>query len=1098
MQVDSSYIFQTLKFLICQTETSLTVRYKHLRDLLEQFCLSLLETEALNITDLSARISLFASKYKLTTAEQNRLHTLRITANTLLNEKEQSVNEASFLRDVKTMAFVVRKVLKIDIPSDLYALLPEADATYHIMPLGKKSYDELHVVFVCAENDFLYVRPTDDVSDNLLKVHCNVEQVNDVFNDTLDKLWPYCRLNLLDISVDDDGVLIPQMIVLEPAYLIDISSLAECFKDYGHDSANYLLGRLKSTENTRPLLLGNIVNLFLDEWIHAENEPEYIECMQKAFRQYPIEIATCTDLMDSEKERAFFTDCKKHFDNLRQIVKKTFLESGYELDKNDAVLEPSYICEALGLQGRLDYMQRDMQAFIEMKSGKAEEYKFKGKIEPRENHWTQMLLYQAVLQYTMHKEHHSVKSYLLYTRYPLLYPSRPSWAQVKRAINLRNLIVAGDYNVQFHNATDYTASYLQQINAEEMNKKALSGKLWEQYLKPAIENYASSLSAMSSLERSYYYALYNFIVKELYTAKMQITWFSTFDEKLDAGEIMANMKLVENRASDAHKAYVVFAPEQNDSDVSVMSNFREGDIVLFYERNSKDDNVTNKLVFKGNIESITSTFLKVRLRASQRNTAVLPSDSFYAMEHDYMDSSFRLMFQSLDAYTKASQSRRDLLLAQREPCFDKSYDEQIASAANNFDRIALKAMAAKDYFLLVGPPGSGKTSCALKSMVEHFYRSKEPNQILLMAYTNRAVDEICKSLLRISPQIDFIRIGSELSCEESYRPYLLENRISESKRRSEVQHIITSCSVFVGTVASISAKPELFRLKTFNVAIIDEATQILEPQLLGLLCLKDKDGHDAISRFVMIGDYKQLPAVVMQDDTQSAVMSEDLRSIGITNLKDSLFERLHRNNKNERACDILRYQGRMHPDIAAFSNNAFYGGELEIVGLPHQKEIVPYKRMVFISSNPERNTLSGKTNCSEAEIVAQKAVEIYKREAEQFDVSHTLGIIAPYRSQIALIRKELASYDIPALNEIMVDTVERYQGSEKDIIIYSCCINFREQFDFLVNKIDVDGQQIDRKLNVALTRARKQMIVIGASNILKENDIYRKLIETIG
>ena len=84
--------------------------------------------------------------------------------------------------------------------------------------------------------------------------------------------------------------------------------------------------------------------------------------------------------------------------------------------------------QALGLQGRLDYMQRDMSSFIEMKSGKADEYAIRGKVEPKENNRVQMLLYQAVLEYAMGKEHHRVKPYLLYTRYPLLYPARPSWA----------------------------------------------------------------------------------------------------------------------------------------------------------------------------------------------------------------------------------------------------------------------------------------------------------------------------------------------------------------------------------------------------------------------------------------------------------------------------------------------------------------------------------------------------------------------------------------------------------------------------------------------------------------------------------------------
>lgn len=134
--------------------------------------------------------------------------------------------------------------------------------------------------------------------------------------------------------VDREGIYTPSFIVLEPDYLIDISSLAECYKDYGSHPANYFLSRLVPIDNARPLLLGNIANLFLDEWIHAgEEEPDYIDCMKKAFRQYPIELAACAELRDPSKEKEFAKDCRMHFEHIRDIVQHTFLEPGYNLDK---------------------------------------------------------------------------------------------------------------------------------------------------------------------------------------------------------------------------------------------------------------------------------------------------------------------------------------------------------------------------------------------------------------------------------------------------------------------------------------------------------------------------------------------------------------------------------------------------------------------------------------------------------------------------------------------------------------------------------------------------------------------------------------------
>lgn len=168
-------------------------------------------------------------------------------------------------------------------------------------------------------------------------------------------------------------------------------------------------------------------------------------------------------------------------------------------------------------------------------------------------------------------------------------------------------------------------------------------------------------------------------------------------------------------------------------------------------------------------------------------------DSRYAIEHDYMDTSFRSMYSGLSAFLSATKDRRDLLLNQREPEFDSAFDGAIAAATDDFVRITLKAQAAKDYFLLIGPPGTGKTSRALRGMVEAFYR--EGKEILLLSYTNRAVDEICKMLTAITPEVNFIRIGNELSCEEAYRPYLIENVLETCSTRREVQERMAHCRI---------------------------------------------------------------------------------------------------------------------------------------------------------------------------------------------------------------------------------------------------------------------------------------------------------------
>lgn len=1103
----AEYYEELYNLCAVEQEQPLARRYRQLREALERVMRQQMMGTGLQATDLAARINYVATQFALDGREQNQLHTFRLTSNDILNHRKEP-SEQEFLRDLRAVAYAYRKIFHEDIPPKLYTLLPKQETTPAVKREKETRIRRIRVCFDYADESYLYVRPIDVLEEEPVKVNYNKPGVNEEFKDTVDELWRYAQLNLLDVTVDDNGVYTPSFIVLEPDYLLDISSLAECYKDYGSHPANYFLSRLVPIENARPLLLGNIANLFLDEWIYAgEKEPDYTECMKKAFRQYPIELAACEELRNPQKEKEFAQDCRMHFEHIRETVQKTFLQPGYNLDKNDAVLEPSYICEALGIQGRLDYMQRDMSSFIEMKSGKADEYAMQGRLEPKENNRVQMLLYMAVLEYSMGQERRSMHPYLLYTRYPLLYPARASWAQVRRIINLRNCIVASEYGVQLHNHPSFTQRLLAQINPSVLNQKGLQRRFWEQYLKPSISRFGERMELLTPLERTYFYTLYNFITKELYTSKSgdvncesrtgaSALWLSTLDEKRDAGEILYDLTIVENHASQAHKAFIILSIPQYEE--TFLPNFRNGDVVVLYERNNGTDNVTNKMVFKGNIESITDNELRIRLRAAQQNPLVFPENSRYAVEHDTMDTTFRSMYLGLSSFMDANPERRELLLGQRPPRFDMAYEDRIARTTDDFERVALKAEAACDYFLLVGPPGTGKTSRALRRMVEHFYACPS-TQVLLLAYTNRAVDEICRSLSAILPQVDYIRVGSELSCDARFRKHLLENVLAECNNRREVNIRMADCRIYVGTVASIASKPELFKLKHFDVAIVDEATQILEPQLLGILCARFKDGRNGIGKFILIGDHKQLPAVVLQSNEQSEVHDEGLRRIGLYNLKDSLFERLYRFHLQEehcRAVDMLCRQGRMHPGVASFPNREFYAGKLEALGLPHQLENVDAP-VRFIPSERDTESVSGKTNRNEARIVAQLAADVYHLYKETFEVNRTLGVITPYRSQIALIRKEIQALGISALNEISVDTVERYQGSERDVIIYSFCVNYLYQLKFLPNLTEENGVWIDRKLNVALTRARRQLYITGVPDILSHNLIYRRLIQAI-
>ena len=214
-------------------DKELIVAYKELRNLLERLCRSVMTNEHLQMTDLSARISWISSKLNLSKGEQHRLHTFRLTSNNILNKREQPERD-KLLRDVKTLTFFLKLISGADIPDELYRLLPKADATYIVAPRPKTRIERMRVCYQHKDEQYLYVTPTDELSEELLRVKYNVEQVNDEFADTIDLLWPHAHLNLLNVAIyEDSDILTPSFIVLEPDYLLDISSLAECFKDYG-------------------------------------------------------------------------------------------------------------------------------------------------------------------------------------------------------------------------------------------------------------------------------------------------------------------------------------------------------------------------------------------------------------------------------------------------------------------------------------------------------------------------------------------------------------------------------------------------------------------------------------------------------------------------------------------------------------------------------------------------------------------------------------------------------------------------------------------------------------------------------------------------
>lgn len=1106
-------------------------KYPKLRSLLERVCKDLTADEGLQFSNWFARLNYVCEKTRYDRRKTFEINKLRVNANKVLHEGwVPGADDYGY--NLKALCEFLAHIYAMKIPDGLTAVLPEG--LYYKPGFRKEKTARMRVEVLAVDEQFIYVQDDADPTEEPVKVRHHVEKVNEAFNDTVDGLWPGSQLNLIDVEVDEYGILIPELMILEPDYLMDISSLAECMKEYGRHPLNYFLSKFEGAKNTGPILLGNIANLFFDELVNeTEDEPvHYQEAIKKVFRNSPFEISTCDDI-----DSRFFEDTKLHFHNIRQVVKTVFPEK--HIIRQHSVIEPAFICEQLGIQGRLDFLQiRPNEAgerfVLELKSGKAPWPETNPMLTGR-NHRTQLFLYQIVMQKVLGFEFGKLNSYLLYSRYGqqpfCLRNPQPTMAAIKEVLNLRNRIVELERSIACDTTEKRTRELVDALNPETLvTEMPFTHPLIAQFILPQLQKFKEPFRQADELELAYFHCFFTFVAREHYIAKAGETayetnrgisslWLSSLTEKIEAGEILTDLRIVENRTATDERTICLRIPSYEHD---FLPNFRQGDIVILYERNHAADNVTNKQIFKGTIQELGPDELKIRMRFRQHNQAVLPAGSRYAVEHDFLDSSYNAMYRGLYAFLQSNRDRRQLLLNRREPEFDDSVqllgDYSLCNGIRNeeMNPLLLKAMQAKDYFLLVGPPGTGKTSVALRSMVEELCRRPDVN-ILLLSYTNRAVDEICEALEHVKDAPGYIRIGSEFACDPNYRRRLLDKVIEPCVRRDEVKAVIQNCRIFAGTVSSVSGKTELFKLKQFQVAIIDEASQIPEPLLLGILSAKDMKGNNAVGKFILIGDHKQLPAVVLQRENESKVKQPELNAIGLTDRRNSLFERLYHLNKakNQRSWGMLRKQGRMHAEVALFSNQAFYNNQLEVVPTVHQQEALAYtyyrpehyfqqliatRRTAFIPSQKHPADRNPKTNTYEARIVSELVshiYELYDLNQLNFVPAKTLGIITPYRSQIALIRRELHALQLPGLDEITIDTVERYQGSQRDIIIYSFCINQLYQIDQLAATVEDEGQLIDRKLNVALTRAKKQLFVVGNPALLQHNALYRKMMEVM-
>ncbi len=1131
--ISAAELFQRVKELLMLPDLEPKTRNKMMHDTLILCCHEGVRDTQQAFGNLFSQVDYLCKARGIKIADKIAIQTMRRHSNS-----QEPLSSEDLKYDARALALFISAVFGVDVPHELNVLIPHTNRPFQKGLEINNRY--IRCIVKNWDGDFIRVDIDQDANEEEYLVQLKDDDNHIDHTYLCEIMREGMQLNLLDCQVRQP-IITPRLIVVEPDYLVDISSIAACFTTYGHHPLLYLLNLMKPRANTQATLLGNFAGAALDDIINCHGKYQVNETVKSNFREKALEFCTCP-YFDGKK---FYTDANLQAFNLQQVVDILFPRTASQAqmngmrgegiyDRKKAILEPSFVCEALGIQGRVDLMTTDCKLLVEQKSGRNMNIETH-QVDPDyhsyqlEPHYVQLLLYYGVLQHNFKLNNNAVNIRLLYSKYqPQNGLMVVAYYQklFHEAIEYRNQLVAASFEI----AREGFEHALDEFTPDVLNVAGAQDFFYNKYLKPQLAAITDPLHTLSPLEEAYFCRMMTFVLREQMISKIGAQegtntsssdlWTMPLAEKKDAGNIYTDLHIIKKEMSGEGAGYDTITLSVPDQGKDFLPNFRIGDMVYLYTYKLKEEpDVRKAILYKGVLQEIHSHEIVVHLNDGQQNADIFEMNLPYAIEHGTTDASTGGSIRNLHQFICAPKEKRDLLLGQRPPRRDtsltltKHYDDVL-------DDIILRAKQAQDYFLLVGPPGTGKTSRALKFMVEEALNDRTNSSILLMSYTNRAVDEICEML--VDSGIHFLRLGSEYSCDERFHPYLIEKTIKNCSKLEAIKQYIIGTRVIVGTTSMMTSKPFIFNLKHFKLAIIDESSQILEPNLVGLL--------SAVDKFILIGDYKQLPAVVQQSEKDSAIPTINdrqpgavidmsiLQDICLTNCRNSLFERLIHWEDHEERTDfigILRRQGRMHPDIAEFPNKMFYQKEqLEPVPCPHQLEtelsytlpsedalddMLKEHRMLFLpSAFCKEPNVSDKINANEADIVVDMLRRIHRFYGDRFDCQKTVGVIVPYRNQIAMVRKGIEKLGIPELEKISIDTVERYQGSQRDVIIYSFTIQNIWQLDFLAgNSFVEDGTIIDRKLNVAITRARKQMIMTGNPEILCNNQIFNELMQYV-
>ena len=540
------------------------------------------------------------------------------------------------------------------------------------------------------------------------------------------------------------------------------------------------------------------------------------------------------------------------------------------------------------------------------------------------------------------------------------------------------------------------------------------------------------------------------------------------------------------------------------TDTDIEHNFEFGRPVVFFH-----DDPIKYFRFTGTVSYADGDRLVVTV---PDNTCIidLQNAERLGVQLSFDETSFRLMIEALDRVIKGKGRLgylRDLFYSRQKPetfVFPPMHFPYLNTTQEEAVNMVLRA---KDVAIVHGPPGTGKTTTLVEAIRETLMRE---NQVLVCAQSNMAVDWISEKL--VDRGINVLRIGNPSRVNDKMLSFTYERRFeahpdytqlwairkairdlrSHRKRGDEKFHQKLESLKSRATELEIRINSDLFgEARVIASTLVSSANRLLDGQKFGTLFIDEAaQALEAacwipmrrVSRVVLAGDHCQLPPTVKSIAALKAGLGK------------TLMERIV--EIHPEAVTLLRMQYRMNDDIMRFSSNYFYDGKVESAPEVKYRSIldldtpIEWKDTSLLDEKEQFVGESfGRINKAEAELTLDTLQHYFERIGKQrlLDERIDVGIISPYRAQVQYLRRLLMKreYFKPFRRLISVNTVDGFQGQERDVIIISLVrSNDEGQIGFLRDL---------RRMNVAITRARMKLIILGDKQTMTQHPFYRQL-----